>query len=129
MTLSDPLSCLLCLDAFERALMLRINLRPIGGGDAREYFLCQRCGGAIAAEYLYLQNSGKEPAAIAVVEAEGPSGETWDDNAAHEHEPGIMQPPLEEAPAGAGEEKVIEAIAEVHDEPAGGKKKGRKDAR
>lgn len=126
MPLNDPVSCLLCLDAFERPAMLRINLRPIGGGDAREYFLCQRCGGAIAAEYLYLQNSGKEPAAIAVVEADPPSGETWDDNAAHEHEPGIMQPPLEEAPAGVGENVPSEIHVDAHDEPAGGKKKARK---
>ena len=37
--------------------MLRIHLRPIAGGDVHEYYFCQRCGGAIAAEYLYIQNS------------------------------------------------------------------------
>ena len=56
---NDPVSCLLCLDAFERPTMLRINLRPIAGGDPHEYYLCQRCGGSIAAEYLYIQNSTK----------------------------------------------------------------------
>lgn len=39
--------------------MLRVVLRPITGGDPQLYCFCQRCGGAIAAEYLYIQNSGK----------------------------------------------------------------------
>ena len=57
--MDDPVSCLLCLDAFERPAMLRIHLRPIAGGDPHEYYFCQRCGGAIAAEYLYVQSSAK----------------------------------------------------------------------
>lgn len=57
--MDDPVSCLLCLDAFERPAMLRINLRPIAGGDPHEYYFCQRCGGAITAEYLYIQSSAK----------------------------------------------------------------------
>lgn len=64
--MDDPVSCLLCLDAFERPAMLRINLRPIGGGDPHEYYFCQRCGGAITAEYLYIQSSAKAEATIAI---------------------------------------------------------------
>jgi hypothetical protein len=107
--MDDPVSCLLCLDAFERPTMLRIHLRPIGGGDPREYYLCQRCGGAIAAEYLYLQNAGKAESAIEVADHDRPSGETWDDGLAHEREPGIMQPPLEPATAGVGDVQTVEA--------------------
>jgi hypothetical protein len=109
MALSDAVSCLLCLDAFERPTMLRIHLRPIGGGDPREYYLCQRCGGAIAAEYLYIQNSGKAEPAIKVDDHDPPSGETWDDGSAHDHEPGIMQPPIEAATADVGEVQTVEA--------------------
>lgn len=64
MALSDPVSCLLCLDAFERPTMLRVQLRPIGGGDPHEHLICARCGGAIAAEYLYVQESLKSVTAV-----------------------------------------------------------------
>jgi hypothetical protein len=64
MELRDPVSCLLCLDAFERPTMLRVQLRPIGGGDPHEHLICSRCGGAIAAEYLYVQETLKSDPAV-----------------------------------------------------------------
>ena len=59
MDVADPVSCLLCLDAYERSEMLYVQLRPIDAPPPSYHYICPRCGGAIAAEYLYKQNKGK----------------------------------------------------------------------
>jgi hypothetical protein len=128
MALSDAVSCLLCLDAFERPTMLRIHLRPIGGGDPREYYLCQRCGGAIAAEYLYVQNSGKAESAIEVGRDHNGELRPDPDLRPPDQTSGIVQPPIDEAMAGVGEVKTLEAREESAETPRKGKKEGRKES-
>ncbi len=126
--MNDPVSCLLCLDAFERPTMLRINLRPIPGGDPHEYYFCQRCGGAIAAEYLYIQNSGKADSAVR--DDSRPTIETRENGNAQVPTSGLV---LDSAAVGApapapGEAETVAANTESAESPRRSKKEGRKES-
>lgn len=128
MALNDPVSCLLCLDAFERPAMLRIHLRPIAGGDPREYYLCQRCGGAIAAEYLYIQNSGKAEATIAIDSAPRSESEATS-NAEIPTSGVVLDTAAVGTPAAApGETETVAESLESAANPRRGKKGGPKES-
>jgi hypothetical protein len=53
MPTAEMMSCILCLEAFERPTMLEVSLRTGGAGPAPSHIICLKCGAAIAAEYLY----------------------------------------------------------------------------
>lgn len=126
--MDDPVSCLLCLDAFERPAMLRIHLRPIAGGDPREYYLCQRCGGAIAAEYLYVQSSVKaELAGVSPDPDLRPKEATSNVEISSRGVDGESAPGGSPAPA-PGETQTVAASEESAASPRRNKKEGRKES-
>ena len=108
--------------------MLRVPLVPIGGDGPNLYCLCQRCGGAIAAEYLYIQNSGKSES-IATSDSEvtvrnsgGDNVEISSSGVASESAPGGSPAP---AP---GETETLGTPLESAASPRRSKKEGRKES-
>jgi hypothetical protein len=61
----EMMSCILCLEAFERSTMLEVALRHGGGGEVPSHIICMKCGAAIAAEYLYRERAQRPQAPAA----------------------------------------------------------------
>jgi hypothetical protein len=129
MTPSDPVSCLLCLDAHERPTMLPINLRPIGVDGGRVVWLCMICGGAIAAEYLFRENE-KKADRVEVVDNLEPETQEKIGNVEISSGVVVAATDAEATPAPAsGEGKTVELEPLSTDGPTTVQKKGRKEAR
>lgn len=126
--MDDPVSCLLCLDVFERSTMLRVPLVPIGGDGPNLYCLCQRCGGAIAAEYLYIQNSGKSESIGGLVNSTDPKSEaTSNVEISSRGVDGESASSGSPAPA-PGETETVAETSESAASPRRSKKEGRKES-
>jgi hypothetical protein len=124
--LNDPVSCLLCLDAHERSTMLRVQLRPIGVDGGREYWFCKICGGAIAAEYLYVSNGGKSDR-VEAVDNLGPETQEKSGNVEIPTSGSLASIETSGTPAPAsGETETVELEPRQTDEPKVEYKKGRK---
>ena len=106
MALSDPVSCLLCLDAYERVQMLAVHVRPLGHEGSRQIMICPKCGGAIAAEYLYLENAKKDGAEnMRQAAKENLAEGSGDGDAAH-----VPAPRKSESEAAAGAELAVQNV-------------------
>jgi hypothetical protein len=107
--------------------MLRVQLRPIGVDGGREYWFCKICGGAIAAEYLYVSNGGKSDRVEVVDNSTDPN---------QEKSGNVQIPtsgalaPIETSGAAApasGEAQTVNVTSETPASAGNGPKKGRKE--